>query len=65
MCDFFANDQLSRIASLHLTLADMSPFGVFDPRCLDLASLHSTAVDFSKTGIPVRAPSVLALFALT
>lgn len=48
------NDALGRIATLHQTLADQRELGVFDPDCLTLANLHSTAVDFSKTGIPVR-----------
>ena len=54
MINFMANDQLGRIANYHLALADMAPDGLFDERCLHLAELHSTAVDFSKTGVPVR-----------
>jgi len=50
---FMKNDALGRIAVLHQTLADQKPTGTLDPDCLKLASLHSTAVDFSKTGIPV------------
>lgn len=57
MSDFFIqfmeNDALGRIASLHQTLADIHDEGVFHPDCIKLAELHSTAVDFSKTGIPV------------
>lgn len=57
MTDFFIlfmeNDQLGRIANNHQTLADQRDQGTFDPDCVSLASLHSTAVDFSKTGIPV------------
>ncbi|KAL8871665.1 MAG: hypothetical protein Q9174_002555 [Haloplaca sp. 1 TL-2023] len=51
--NFMENDQLGRIATLHQTIADQRPQGVFDPDCILLAELHSTAVDFSKTGIPV------------
>ncbi|KAL8823259.1 MAG: hypothetical protein Q9191_006023 [Dirinaria sp. TL-2023a] len=51
--DFMINDSLGRIATLHLTLADQKERGTFDPDCVLLANLHSTAVDFSKTGIPV------------
>ena len=58
MADFFIqfmeNDALGRIATLHQTLADINDEGVFHPDCIKLAELHSTAVDFSKTGIPVR-----------
>ncbi len=57
MTDFFItfmeNDQLGRIATLHQTLADQKDLGTFDNDCIELAGLHSTAVDFSKTGIPV------------
>lgn len=58
MTDFFvqfmATDQLGRIAVLHKVLADQKEHGVLDPDCLLLAEMHSTAVDFSKSGIPVR-----------
>lgn len=53
--DFMKNDALGRIATLHMTLADQKELGTFDTDCITLASLHSTAVDFSKTGIPVSA----------
>ncbi|KAL8661325.1 MAG: hypothetical protein Q9202_005690 [Teloschistes flavicans] len=51
---FMETDQLGRIATLHQTLADRSPDGVFARECILLAEMHSTAVDFSKTGIPVN-----------
>jgi len=50
--DFMQNDQLGRIATLHQVLAD-DDLGTRSADCLELASLHSTAVDFSKTGVPV------------
>jgi len=50
--DFMQNDQLGRIATLHQVLADDEP-GTRPAACLDLASLHSTAVDLSKTGVLV------------
>lgn len=53
--DFMMNDALGRIATAHMTLADQKELGTLDPDCVLLAGLHSTAVDFSKTGIPVRA----------
>lgn len=60
MTDFFIKfmeqDQLGRIANNHQTLADQREEGTFDADCLTLATLHSTAVDFSKTGIAVNAP---------
>ena len=51
--DFMKTDQLGIIASRHLILADKKPEGTFDQDCLKLAEMHSAAVDFSKTGIPV------------
>ncbi|CAL3973231.1 unnamed protein product [Diplocarpon coronariae] len=57
MTDFFIQfmetDQLGRIAVLHRVLADQHPKGTFHNDCITLAGMHSTAVDFSKTGIPV------------
>ncbi|PGH06663.1 hypothetical protein GX51_02291 [Blastomyces parvus] len=50
---FMQQDQLGRIATIHQTIADQKPHGTFDPQCLLLAELHSTAVDFSKSGVPV------------
>ena len=50
---FMQQDQLGRIAIAHQVFADQRKDGTFDPTCLLLAELHSTAVDFSKTGIPV------------
>lgn len=52
---FMENDNLGLIATLHQILADQSALGTFDTQCVTLAGLHSTAVDFSKTGIPVGA----------
>lgn len=58
MTDFFIQfmetDQLGRIAIGHMVLADQRENGVLDIDCIKLAEMHSTAVDFSKTGIPVR-----------
>ncbi|KKZ61292.1 hypothetical protein EMCG_04100 [[Emmonsia] crescens] len=50
---FMQQDQLGRIATIHQTIADQRRLGTFDPECLLLAELHSTAVDFSKSGVPV------------
>lgn len=48
---FICNDNLGMIANAHLALADESPQKAYDERCLKLARMHSTAVDFSKTGV--------------
>lgn len=44
---------LDRICNIHLQLADQKSIGTYDANCIKLASMASTAVDFSKTGIPV------------
>ncbi|KAK5256042.1 hypothetical protein LTR40_010667, partial [Exophiala xenobiotica] len=49
--DFMRNDQLGRIAIVHQVFADLD--STFSSNCLSLADLHSTAVDFSKSGVPV------------
>ncbi|KIW21574.1 hypothetical protein PV08_02154 [Exophiala spinifera] len=49
--DFMQNDQLGRIANLHQVFADID--GTFSSECIRLAELHSSAVDFSKSGVPV------------
>lgn len=57
IADFFINfmktDVLGVIATRHQILADSKDDGTLDPDCKTLAGLHSTAVDSSKTGIPV------------
>jgi hypothetical protein len=47
------SDQLGQIAVAHRVLADAKDEGTLHPSCQLLAEMHSTAVDFSKTGIPV------------
>ncbi|KAI8166518.1 RNA-dependent RNA polymerase 1 [Colletotrichum sp. SAR 10_70] len=51
--DFMQSDCLGLIATRHLVVSDQDPNGTLGNDCLTLAGLHSTAVDFSKTGIPV------------
>lgn len=57
MANFFVNfmktDQLGIIANRHQIIADKKPEGTLDSDCIKLAELHSNAVDFSKTGVPV------------
>ncbi|XEU99115.1 hypothetical protein FSHL1_004402 [Fusarium sambucinum] len=57
IADFFINfmrtDILGVIATRHVILADYHDEGTTHSDCVALAELHSTAVDFSKTGIPV------------
>lgn len=58
MADFFVNfmksDLLGVIATRHMILADISSEGTKAADCQTLARMHSTAVDFSKTGISVN-----------
>lgn len=51
--EFMKLDHLGVIATRHMILADQRAMGTLDPGCMQLAELHSTAVDFSKTGVPV------------
>lgn len=56
--DFMRLDHLGVIATRHMIMADQKPEGTLHPDCVKLAELHSTAVDFSKTGIPVDLSSL-------
>lgn len=53
--DFMKSDVLGLIANRHQIYADMRDTGTTDPECINLAEMHSSAVDYSKTGIPVEA----------
>lgn len=63
MTDFFVNymksDKLALIATTHLAMADFADWGVKDPRCKELAQLHSFAVDYPKSGVAVTIPRSL------
>ncbi|KAI9207883.1 RNA dependent RNA polymerase-domain-containing protein [Polychytrium aggregatum] len=50
--DYIRNDNLGRIANAHVAVADQNPVGALCQDCIELAELHSTAVDFGKTGVP-------------
>ncbi|USP82601.1 uncharacterized protein yc1106_09875 [Curvularia clavata] len=52
--NYMKNDALGPIAHSHLAQADFRDNGVGDPVCLELAELHSRAVDFPKSGIPAE-----------
>lgn len=49
---YMKNDSLPRIAHAHMANADQLANGVYEPKCIRLAQLHSDAVDYNKTGIP-------------
>lgn len=56
--NFMKNDVLGLLAMRHLYHADYSKEGTMGETCLYLASLCSTAVDYSKTGIPVNSDNI-------
>lgn len=70
MIDFMKNDSLGQVAHTHLAYAhdpqgtrnqmkDEPDCRAFSDECMTLASLHSTAVDFAKTGVAARMPRQL------
>ncbi|CAK3782175.1 RNA-dependent RNA polymerase 1 [Lecanosticta acicola] len=65
MTNFFVKhikyDNLNRIAVAHRYWADdpQNPDGIKGDKCLQLAELHSKAVDFAKTGVPAEVPEDL------
>ncbi|XP_024517545.1 probable RNA-dependent RNA polymerase 1 [Selaginella moellendorffii] len=54
--DSMVHDSLGVISNAHLVHADKELERAKDPKCLELARLASTAVDFAKTGIPAVIP---------
>ncbi|KAI0125087.1 RNA dependent RNA polymerase-domain-containing protein [Xylariales sp. AK1849] len=48
--EYMKNDSLGMIAHAHVAQSDRLPDGPKDPRCIELAKLHSNAVDYVKTG---------------
>lgn len=51
---YMKNNSLPIIAHAHLAHADFRDSGAKDPRCIELAKLHSIAVDYVKTGVPAE-----------
>jgi RNA-dependent RNA polymerase len=49
---YIKNDSLGQIAHAHLAQADQQPGGITSDACIELAKLHSQAVDYPKSGIP-------------
>ncbi|GAB2284906.1 RNA dependent RNA polymerase [Dionaea muscipula] len=54
-----ANENLGKICHAHVVHADLSDVGARDEKCLKLAELAATAVDFPKTGKLVTMPREL------
>lgn len=57
--NYMINDTLGAISTAHLVLADREPNKARSQKCLELANLHSMAVDFAKTGAPAEMPRAL------
>ena len=57
--DYMINDTLGAISTAHLVHADREQDKAKSRKCLELAELHSMAVDFAKTGAPAAMPRVL------
>ena len=47
---FVTHNKLGQIDNLHLAIADSSEYYAMDEKCIKLSEMHSTAVDFPKTG---------------
>ncbi|PLW53729.1 hypothetical protein PCANC_04470 [Puccinia coronata f. sp. avenae] len=56
--DYISSDLVGMIATRHLHIADQCPEGTKNELCMRLAELHSDAVDYPKTGVPVNIRSV-------
>lgn len=52
-------DNLGRIATAHRYWADKMEEGIKHEKCLELAALHSRAVDYAKTGVAAEMPKHL------
>ncbi|GFP95460.1 RNA-dependent RNA polymerase 2 [Phtheirospermum japonicum] len=57
--DYMISDTLGTISTAHLIHADREPEKALSSKCLELANLHSMAVDYAKTGAPAEMPSYL------
>lgn len=57
--DYMINDTLGAISTAHLVHGDREPDKARSQKCLELANLHSMAVDFAKNGAPAEMPRVL------
>jgi RNA-dependent RNA polymerase len=51
---YMKNDALSTIAHAHLAQSDQLEGGPKHPKCIELAHLHSNAVDYPKSGQPAH-----------
>ncbi|KAH9989066.1 RNA dependent RNA polymerase-domain-containing protein [Russula compacta] len=52
--EFMNSDKLGLLAERQMVIADQSMVGMFDERCIELARLCRTAIDYVTNGIPVE-----------
>lgn len=57
--NYILNESLGMIANAHIVFADKDQSMALSESCLELAELHSVAVDFPKTGVPAQIPPKL------
>ncbi|KAK8522761.1 hypothetical protein V6N13_115715 [Hibiscus sabdariffa] len=57
--NYIVNDSLGIISNAHVAFADREIGKAMSRPCLELAKLHSIAVDFPKTGVPAEIPQEL------
>ncbi|KAK8984135.1 hypothetical protein V6N11_029459 [Hibiscus sabdariffa] len=57
--NYIVSDSLGIISNAHIVFADKEIDKAMSPPCLELAKLHSIAVDFPKTGVPAEIPQAL------
>ncbi|XP_075659950.1 putative RNA-dependent RNA polymerase 1 [Castanea sativa] len=57
--DYILNDRLGIIDNAHTAFADRNHSRAMSSQCLQLAQLHSIAVDFTKSGVVVEIPDYL------
>jgi len=60
--EFINSDVIGIIAVNWLYIADQSPKHIFDEKCMLLAQLHSDAVDYPKSGEPVKLEPLFKVF---
>ncbi|KAH7107156.1 RdRP-domain-containing protein [Auriculariales sp. MPI-PUGE-AT-0066] len=56
--EYINSDVLGLVSTTHLVIADQNMDGVGCGKCMQLAALHSQAVDYAKTGVPVPHRSI-------
>lgn len=58
---YIVKDRLGIVATAVTVFADKDPERAMNPACIELARLHSIAVDFAKSGVPAEIPKHLRM----